>query len=129
MRQFARSVLVMVDAVHETLDPPPRGLVHALLDLRRSAGVGEGAQSVVDVDAQRADHLRHTPAGNHAHRRHLAEPQMGVHEAERERRVAVAVGFDEGNLALAPVDRHASVKRQAARGERCQTLGDILLLR
>ena len=70
-----------------------------------------------------------TPAGDHAHCRHLAEPQMRVHEAERERRVAVVVGFDEGNLPLAPVDHHAPLKRQAARGERCQTLGDVLLLR
>ena len=111
MRQFARSVLVMVDAVHETLDPPPRGLVQAPPDLRCSTAVVEGAQTVVDVDAERADHLRHAPPRDHAHRRHLAEPQMRVHEAERERRVAVVVGFDEGNLPLAPVDRHCSVER------------------
>ena len=56
-------------------------------------------------------------------------PQVGVHEAQRERRVAVALRFDEGDLPLAPVDRHRPVEREAARGKRRQTLGDILLVR
>ncbi len=50
-------------------------------------------------------------------------------EAERERRVAVAFRLDEGNLPLAPVDRHAPLQRQAARGERLQALGNVLRLR
>ena len=127
--QRGRRVLIVVDAVDEAPDPEQRGRVHLLLDLRRGAAVGEGAQAVVDIDAEGADHLRHAPPRDHAHRRHLAEPQVRVDEAERERRVAVALGLDEGNLALAPVDRHAPLQRQAARGERFQALGDVLGLR
>ena len=75
------------------------------------------------------NHLRHAPPRDHPHRRHLTQPQVGVHEAERERRVAVALRFDEGNLLLVPVDRHGPVERQAGGGERRQTLGDVFLLR
>ena len=126
VRQLGRAVLVAVESVHEAADPEQGGLVHGPLDLRRGAGEGEGAEAAVDIDARGADHLGNAPPRDHPRRRHLSQPQVRVHEAERERRVAVAVGLDEGNLPVAPMDRHPPLHRQAPRGEGPEAPGDVL---
>ena len=53
---------------------------------------------------------------------------MRVREAERERRVRVRLRLDEGDLPVAPVDRHPPLQRQAARRERREAPGDVLAL-
>ena len=125
VRQFGDAVLVTVDAVDEAAHPEQCSLVHAALDLGGGAAVGQDAQAAVDLGARRPDHLGQPPARQHARGGDLAEPQMRMHEAEHERRVAVAVGLDEGNLPLVPVDRRAPLQLQAARRERLEATGEV----
>ena len=59
---------------------------------------------MIDIDGDRPGHLGQAPLGDATEDLHLAQAQVGMDEAERQGRVFVVLGFDEGDLVLIPVD-------------------------
>ena len=89
---------------------------------RGGARKRQDAQALVDIDSERADRFRQAAVGDRARHRHLAEAQMGVDEAEGERRVAVGLRLDERDLPVVPVDRDRAVEGQIPGRERREAL-------
>ena len=129
VRQFLGRGQIVIDAVDKPLGPAPGAIVHSALDFRSSAGEGENPQAAVDIEPHGTDHFGQASVGQHPHQPHLAKSKMGMHEAQREGRVIVAVRFDERNLVFIPVDVDAVLQRQGVRREHRQPIGQAGRLR
>ena len=98
----------MVDARDIAVQPGPGRRRQPGFDLLRRAAKVQNPQTVVDIGGQGPDHFSDPALRDAAIGFHLPEPEMGVHEAERKRRVAVVLGLDERDLVAVPVNGDAS---------------------
>ena len=64
---------------------------------------------MIDVDGERPADLGDASLRDAAVDGHLAKPQVGVNEAERERRVVIRLRLDERDLVVVPVDTYPAM--------------------